>query len=596
MTVYTRTVAGQPVRIVADPDPGTFARFADSADLFGLDVETLPIRDDGPRFFGPDFGIRLVQVATRDEAMVLRAADPDQRRLIETLLADPARRFVTHTNFDTLAVWSAFGIPLGQRVADTHLLACLIEPGETADHGLKSLTARHIDGGLRQAEDALHTLFRTLAPPGARGPTAVTDHGWSHVPIDAEPYAVYAGLDAIYVRRLLDVLTPLVADMGRLPHAEMWLAAQTTALTIRGVRLDLDYTAALARDVTDRNHAARAQLEALMGFPAASPKRVDWLAARGVTFEVFTDTGRPSLNKDDALPGLLNRYPDGEVGRMLRLVKEFADTANFTNNLKKLPRYADTNGRVHPDYKTLAAHTGRMSVKYPAMQTFKKNDPRLRGCFIADPGHVLVGCDFANLELRIAAALAGETRMIDAFRQGQDIHSNTARLLFGDTFTKDQRRIAKALNFGTAFGGGAPGLAKQAGLPLDVAQAAVAKFRRAYPAIGAFGKAMAERNPVRNAARRRIPANLDRPYANSNYAIQSTARELLTEAVYRLCAVEGYHTALWALIHDEIVIQVPADDADDAKSALQRSMTTTFRGVPIAADADVIGTRWGSNP
>ncbi|MDG4790014.1 DNA polymerase [Micromonospora sp. WMMD1102] len=596
MITYTRTVDDRPVRIVADPDPGTFHRFTATDSLFGLDVETTPVQDDGPRFFGPDFGVRLVQFATEDEAMVLRAADPEQRRMAETLLTNQAARFVTHTNFDVLAVWSAFGIPLGQRVADTHLLACLIEPGETADHGLKSLTERHIDGGLRAAEDDLHTLFRAIAPPTIRGTNQIRNYGWTHVPIDAEPYIVYAGLDAIYVRRLLDRLAPLVADMGHLPRIEMWLAAQTTALTIRGIRLDVDYTTALARQFDHQHRAARARLEAMTGYPAASPKRVDWLAARGVTFTVFTDRGRPSLSSKDGLPDLLTRYPDGEVGDMLRACMDLATTSNFANNLKKIPGYADAYGRVHPDYKTLAAHTGRMSVKYPAMQTLKKNDPRLRGCFIAEPGHVLVGCDFANVELRLAAALSGDPEMVRVFREGQDVHNNTARMLFGPDFTKDQRRIAKALNFGTAYGGGAPGLAKQAGIPLEAARNAVARFRKAYPGITKFGRAMADRDPVRNAARRRIPADPGRAYANSNYSIQSTARDLLVESVYRLCVAEGYHPYLWALIHDEIVIQVPADHAEHARTALARSMTTTFRGVPITADAEIIGTRWGGKP
>jgi len=594
VTVYHRQVAGQPVRIVTDPDPDTFDRFARSATLFGLDVETTPVDDTGPRFFHPSFRVRLVQVATADEAMVLNVADPAQRRMAAGLLADPRRRFVTHTNFDTLAVWSAFGIALGQRVVDTHLLACLIDPGETADHGLKTLTARWIDDGLKQAADDLHHLFTAIAPPGTRNRKTVVDHGWRRVPADAPPYVVYAGLDAIYVRRLLDALIPQVADLGQLPRAEMWLAAQTTALTIRGIRLDTDHTTALAADVDRRHQAARAELEALTGLPAASPRRVDWLTARGVTFTTHTDSGQPSL-ANHALPDLIDRYPSGEVATMLRLCRDVAATSNFATNLRKIPRYADPAGRVHPDYKTLAAHTGRMSVKYPAMQTFKKNDPRLRGCFVADPGHVLVGCDFANVELRIAAALSGDREMVRVFRDGQDIHSNTARMLFGDSFTPEQRQIAKALNFGTAFGGGAPGLAQQAGITLDSARAAVTRFRRAYPGVAAFGKAMATHRTVRNAARRRIPADPARSYANSNYAIQSTARDLLVEALYRLCDA-GWHHTLWALIHDEIVLHVPAADADDARHALNQAMTTTFRGVPITADADIIGTRWGSKP
>ncbi|MEV7624270.1 DNA polymerase [Actinoplanes sp. NPDC089786] len=594
-TVYTRQVCGRPVQVVADPGPEEFARFARSETLFGLDVETTPIDDAGPRFFGPGFGVRLVQIAAADQAMVLRATDPQQRQMIELLLGDPECRFVTHTNFDVIAVWAAFGIALGLRAIDTHVLACLLEPGVTADHGLKSLSERHLDDGLRRAEDDLYALFRALAPAGQRAGGRPAVHGWSHVPIGAEPYVVYAGLDAIYVRRLLDVLLGELADLGYLPAAELWLAAQTTALQIRGILLDLDHTNTLRAEFEQANHTARADLEALMGCKATSPKRLDWLAERGVEFRHFTDADRPSLSGKDALPDLLARYPGGEVGRMLELTTRMAETGNFATNLARFPDFADANGRVHPDYRTLAAHTGRMSVKWPAMQTFKKDDPRLRGCFVAEPGHVLVGCDFKAVEVRVAAALANEPRLIEVIRAGTDIHDNTARLMFGPGWTKAQRTLGKRATFGTIYGGGAPGLAKQTGVSVEVARDVVQRFKRAYPRITAFGKAMAERDPVRNAARRRIPADPARTYANSNYAIQSTARDLLVESLYRLCALDGWHPFLWAIIHDEIVLQVPAGDAEDAKRALEQAMTTSFRGVPIEADAEIIGSRWGGH-
>jgi DNA polymerase-1 len=594
-TVYTRPVLGRPVRITLDPTPADFARFAATETLFGLDVETTAIDEDGPRFFGPGFGVRLVQFATADEAMVLRAADPAQRAMIAGLLSDPGCRFVSHTNYDVLSVWAGFGIALGTRAVDTHLLACLLDPGVTADHGLKSLTERHIDDGLRQAETDLYALFRAIAPVGQRAGQRAVTYGWSHVPVDAEAYVVYAGLDALYVRRLLDVLVGHLSDFGYLPAVEVWLAAQTTALSIRGIRLDLDYSNTLRGQFEDQHAATGAALEALTGCKATSPKRVDWLIARGVTFEHFTADGRPSLSSKDALPDLLARYPHGEVGHMLDLAMRHAQTGNFAAHLARFPGFADAHGRVHPEYRTLAAHTGRMSVKWPAMQTFKKDDPRLRGCFIAEPGHVLVGCDFKAVEVRVAAALAGEPRLIEVIRAGTDIHDNTARLMFGPDWTKPQRTLGKRATFGTIYGGGAPGLAKQTGVSVDTARDVVQRFKRAYPKITAFGTAMARCDLVRNAARRRIPADPVRQYANSNYAVQSTARDLLVEALYRVCAIEGWHPHLWALIHDEIVLHVPASDARDAKRALEKAMTTSFRGVPIEADAEIIGPRWGGH-
>jgi DNA polymerase-1 len=189
-TIYQRVVAGRQIRITLDPDAAEFARFAASETLFGLDVETTAIDENGPRFFGPGFGVRLVQFGTADEAMVLRPCDPVQRAMIVRLLSDPGCRFVSHTNYDVLSVWAAFGIALGTRAVDTHLLATLLEPGVTADHGLKSLTERHIDDGLRRAEQELYALFRAIAPVGRRAGNRATTYGWSHVSIDAEPYVV----------------------------------------------------------------------------------------------------------------------------------------------------------------------------------------------------------------------------------------------------------------------------------------------------------------------------------------------------------------------------------------------------------------------
>ena len=206
MTRYLRAAAGHEMTVHA-PQPGeldraALAAFTSAEPVLGLDVETSAVDDHGPRFFAPGFTLRLVQFGSEREAWVLDMADPGQREAAAGVLADPARRFVTHTAFDVLAVWSALGIPLGQRVADTHLLSKLLDPDERAGHGLKELSARHLDGGLADAESALHARMREMAPAGHRAGNAWLRWGWNHLPADDEAYVVYAGLDAIYARRL----------------------------------------------------------------------------------------------------------------------------------------------------------------------------------------------------------------------------------------------------------------------------------------------------------------------------------------------------------------------------------------------------------
>src|SRR5579859_5876378 len=165
---YLRTAAGHEMTVHAaragELDPAALEAFAAAESVLGLDVETSALDDHGPRFFAPGFTVRLVQFGSEREAWVLDMADPPQRDAAAAVLADPARRFVTHTPFDVLAVWSALSIPLGQRVADTHLLSKLLDPDERAGHGLKELSTRHLDSGLTEAEAALHTRMRAVAP------------------------------------------------------------------------------------------------------------------------------------------------------------------------------------------------------------------------------------------------------------------------------------------------------------------------------------------------------------------------------------------------------------------------------------------------
>src|SRR5260370_12532236 len=135
---YLRTAAGHEMTVHAprrgELDRAALEAFAAAEPVLGLDVETSALDDHSPRFFTPAFTVRLVQFGSEREAWVLDMADPGHQDAAAAVLADPARRFVTHTPFDVLAVWSALGIPLGQRVPDTHLLSQLTDPDQPAGH------------------------------------------------------------------------------------------------------------------------------------------------------------------------------------------------------------------------------------------------------------------------------------------------------------------------------------------------------------------------------------------------------------------------------------------------------------------------------
>jgi DNA polymerase I len=604
MTSYLRTVGGHEMTVHApraeEMDPAALAAFAAAEPVLGLDVETSALDDHGPRFFAPGFTVRLVQFGSEREAWVLDMADPAQRDAAAAVLADPARRFVTHTPFDVLAVWSALGIPLGQRVADTHLLSKLTDPDERAGHGLKELTARHLDGGLTDAETALHARMRAVAPAGHRAGNAWLRWGWNHLPADDEAYVTYAGLDAIYTRRLLPVLLTACGPFAHLARLDTWLTAQATGITVRGLRLDQDYARGLLADLEAEHAAADAQITAALGCPGGSPKFADWLdrqaAAAGITGLARTPTGRLQVTAD-TLTALLDQHRDelpGTAGELATARLAMSKASNLIANLRGFLTAAGPDGRVHPQVNTLRAKTARMSITNPALQTLKKHDPRLRRCFVADPGHVLISCDFSQVEIRVAAALADDPVLREVILSGADIHDATARLMYGDGFTDEQRTISKRATFGTIYGGGARALAAQTGVTEDTAAQVIARWRRTYPKVTGYGRRLAGLPVVVTASGRRIPADPARPYANANYAVQSTARDLLLAAVYTLVTRHEVG-GLWLFVHDEIIVQAPARDAERVRGLLERAMTSTFRGLPIVAEAKILGPAWGQH-
>jgi len=262
-------------------------------------------------------------------------------------------------------------------------------------------------------------------------------------------------------------------------------------------------------------------------------------------------------------------------------------------------RYVAPDGRLHPTLKTVGAtQTARMSSASPNIQNFSKSNPRIRGLMIPEDGHVLISADFDQVELRVVAALAGESRMIDAIRRGDDLHQMTA-----DIIGKD-RSVGKMVNFLIVYGGGRRALAEQAGIPVADAADALHRFRTAYPRIAELAEHMGGyQDHIRTVSGRRLevgrtPDGLPRAYANINYLVQSSARDLLVEAWYRLTRDDQYRDAVWYPIHDELILQVPEAAAEQTLVDVQSAMTFTFFGVPITASAAVLRdeagvSRWG---
>lgn len=267
----------------------------------------------------------------------------------------------------------------------------------------------------------------------------------------------------------------------------------------------------------------------------------------------------------------------------------------------------------------------------------------IRRCLIADPGKVILSADFDQVELRVAAGLAGETILIEAAKRGDSLHKTTAIELFGIEHTADQYRYAKNVTFGWLFGGGAGTLSEQAGIPFSQAQDIVKRFTKAYPAMAAYKRREQERvlrsalsdteyqqyrrllskmfdyrsdtveggrarKTVQSEIRRlcarrhgfaytsfgrRLIVDAEKPYTAVNYVVQSTARDIMAEALLRVMADDELEPTVLLPIHDELLGQASRNVARRIAERYGEVMSTEFMGVPITASGKVYGRSWG---
>jgi DNA polymerase-1 len=245
-----------------------------------------------------------------------------------------------------------------------------------------------------------------------------------------------------------------------------------------------------------------------------------------------------------------------------------------------------------------------MSVSSPPLQQLPSSDFTIRRGIIADPGMVIIAADYAAVEMRVLAAMADVSRMKTLIAEGADLHTETARMVYGDAFAaaspseqKKMRTLMKTVGFGKVYGGGPTGLARQSGLPYTQVKSAVDGYDSVYPEIAAYGKRLQRaaefgKWDVTTPIGRVLPVDRDRSYAVTNYAVQSTARDLLAKAILDI-EDAGLGEYLLLPVHDELVCQAPAADAERIIGEISKIMESTFMGVAIASEASVYGSSWG---
>lgn len=262
--------------------------------------------------------------------------------------------------------------------------------------------------------------------------------------------------------------------------------------------------------------------------------------------------------------------PLAKLLRSYRKYKKLLSGNNsFINSIEK-------DGRIHANWNVYGAETGRMSCSIPNIQQVPKE---MKKYFIAEKGNVLISCDYSQIELRVAAVLSKDKVMLSSFEKGEDLHMKTAKAIFNkDVISKEERQIAKTCNFGLIYGMTPVGLVQRlkqkAGIEITKreAKAFINKFFRLYRGIKQWHIKLSTKQKIQSLSGKQWRTKNLSYMQVYNYPIQATAAEGLKEALILLYMSMKDEWKLCAIIHDEIVIEVPKKDSEKATEYVKKCM------------------------
>ena len=581
----------------------------ETATLTAVDTETTSLDPFAARIVGISFAVAVGEAAylplAHDYAGAPAQLDCAQAlaRLKPWLEAPEHAKIGQNLKYDE-HVFANHGIQLAGVVHDTLLQSYVLEAGKEGvrGHDLGQLALRHL---------GLSTIpFEDLCGKGA------SQIGFNQVAI--EQAAEYGAEDSDLCLRLHQQMGPQInADPGltriyeeiEIPVREILYRMERT-----GVLIDSDLLAQQSKELGQRLLELEGLAHEAAGQPfnVNSPKQLAEIlfTKLGLPVKKNTPSGTPSTD-EEVLSELALDYPLPKLLLESRQLAKLKGT--YTDKLPKMIN--PQTGRVHTSYAQAVAVTGRLSSSDPNLQNIPVRSAegrRIRAAFIAPPGAHVVSADYSQIELRIMAHLSEDTRLLQAFAQGEDVHRATAAEIFGVTPIEvgaDQRRVAKVINFGLIYGMSAFGLARQLDLERGAAQAYIERYFTRYPGVARYMES------TRNTAKmngyvetvfgRRLwlpeihAAQVGRRQGAERAAInapmQGTAADLIKLA---MIAVQGWidreklKTRLVMQVHDELILEVPDDELARVRAELPPHMTQVARlRVPLAVEVGV-GANW----
>lgn len=576
------------------------------ADIFAFDTETTSLDYMQAEIVGVSFAVQENEAAYVPLAHDYPGA-PDQLERdavlarLRPLLEDPNKAKLGQNLKYDMNVLANHGITLRGVVHDTMLESYVLN-STSGRHDMDSLALKHLGHKT--------VTFEDIAGKGAKQLT------FNQVPM--EQAGLYAAEDADIALRLHHVLWPKVSPEESLKRLyeeiEIPLVPVLSRMERNGVLVDVQMLRRQSSELAERmlELEREAYREAGTPFNLGSPKQIQSILFDNLGLPVLKKTpkGQPST-AEDVLQELALDYP------LPRLILEHRGLSKLKSTYTdRLPEQVNPRtGRVHTSYHQAVAATGRLSSSDPNLQNIPVRNAegrRIRQSFIAPPGYKLLAADYSQIELRIMAHLSGDERLLTAFAEGVDIHRATAAEVFGcapDEVTAEQRRSAKAINFGLIYGMSAFGLARQLGIDRAAAQSYVDLYFSRYPGVRDYmerTRSLArDRGYVETVFGRRLyipdinASNAQRrQYAERtaiNAPMQGTAADIIKRAMIAVdnwLADGGIDARMIMQVHDELVFEVAENALPEASRTIEHLMTKAAElSVPLVVDVGR-GSNW----
>ena len=565
--------------------------------IFAFDTETTSLNKLQARVIGASFCWKA-----GDAYYIPFLGDdrPEYYKELVRILENPKQKKIAHNAKYDISVLANHDIHVQGSSFDTMIAAYILRP-DARSYSLDNLAF----------VECKHQMIPISDLIGKRGKGQL-----SLDQVEIEDVSEYAAEDADYTWRLYEIFKKDIKEdhlKTVLEDIEMPLVEVLAKVERNGVKLDSKFLKKMGEELSSKLLTIEKKIIKLAGkeFNVNSPSQLSVVLFEKLKLSTAKVPKRTKgfSTASDVLEKLKDEH------EIIPFIMEYRELSKLNSTYDEaLPALVDKDTkRLHTDYNQTVAATGRLSSSHPNLQNIPIRTElgrKIRNAFVAPPGKALIAIDYSQIELRLAAHLANDKKMIEIFENGRDIHKETAASINNvpvEDVTADMRRAAKEVNFGVLYGMGWLGLSKRTGISRDEARSFISGYFALFPRVAEYMEEIKEQarelGYVETAfGRRRYTPDMhaNAPQLRSaaermaiNMPLQGTAADLMKLAMIRIDKKLEKDELMILQVHDELVFEVPEDKVKKVSKMVVEEMETAgeFK-VPIVAEVKV-GKNWG---